>query len=128
MVCCEVFGSSSGLPAIEIKASLIGAPGSVGISGWHCRLQHAVATPTITTYPITLRLDADTPSANGYVEQVLISREGIEMVYACFLDGKAPQKLMDSKGSTYTGSDMYGVLFVRPSTLSSPGVAPVNSW
>lgn len=128
MVCCEVFRSGSGLPAIEIKASLIGAPGSVGISGWHCRLQHAVATPTITTYPITLRLDADTPGANGYVEQVLISREGIEMVYACFLDGKAPQKLMDSKGSTYTGSDMYGVLFVHPSTLSPPGVAPVKPW
>ena len=78
-------------------------------------------------YSVGLRLDADTPGANGYVEQVLISREGIEMVFACMLNGKRPQALDDSSKCFY-GNDVNYALFVRPSTSSSVGAAPINSW
>lgn len=78
-------------------------------------------------YSVGLRLDADTPGANGYVEQVLISREGIEMVFACTLSGKAPQALDNSSTHNFQ-SDVNYALFVRPSTSSSVGAAPIDSW
>jgi hypothetical protein len=61
------------------------------------------------------------------VEQVIVSREGIEMVFACFLSGKAPQMLMTTSGESFT-SDVQYAIFVRPSAATSPGIAPVNSW
>lgn len=92
-------------------------------------MEPAQSTPdgSFGPYSVGLRLDADTPGANGYVEQVLVSREGIEMVFACVLKGMAPQALKDFSLGTYS-LDVNYALFVRPSTSSSVGAAPINSW
>lgn len=81
-----------------------------------------------TVSPVGLRLDADTPGADGYMEQVILSREGVEVVFACFLAGAAPQMLMDATNNPFTYSGVNYALFVRPSDASSPGVAPIDSW
>lgn len=82
--------------------------------------------PTRETFPYGLRLDAD-DDPSGYVEQVVFSREGVELVFACMKQGAAPAKLQAAQSSV--DSDVLNLaLFVRESTLTSPGIAPVDSW
>lgn len=77
--------------------------------------------------PVGLHLDADIAGANGYMEQVIHSRESIELVAACILSGNAPPGLVNSTNNAFL-SAINLAIFVRPSTATLPVPAPVDSW
>lgn len=67
-----------------------------------------------------------------HTHRILVSREGIEMVHACFLGGEeggdATTELKTNTGETFDNDSLYNLLFVRPSTLTDPTVASVEDW
>jgi hypothetical protein len=116
----EVTLSNGETCSVNTPASLVRAKG----------YKHAIpegGAASYGSYPIGLRLDAQTPGAGGYVEQIILSREGIDLVFACYLQDNVPEELLAAQSDADRFAVHYA-LFIRPSQITSPGIAPIGSW